>query len=278
MNCRTISFSAGSYQQSFPMHLRRHIFFVFLLLATCVARAQEVPARPSPPRLVNDLAGVMSEDERSRLEQKLVAYDDSTSNQVVVLTVPTLNDYPIEEYALKVFRSWGIGNKTTNNGILLIAAINDHKIRIEVGYGLEGAIPDMTADAIIRTDIAPAFRSGNYYQGFDAAATSVIKAAAGEYKAPEGYHQKSSGGRGIGLGLAIVIIVILLSIFGGGGGGGGFMSRRGFRTGGFGPIIWGGILGGLGEGRGGGWSGGDSGGFGGFGGGSSGGGGASGSW
>lgn len=262
------------------MQLRRYILFAFLLLATLVARAQDIPARPNPPRLVNDLAGIMSAEERSRLEQKLVAYDDSTSNQVVILTVPTLNDYPIEEYALRLFRSWGIGNKKTNNGVLIIAGINDHKVRIEVGYGLEGAIPDITANQIIQHDIAPNFRSGDYYQGFDAAAASVIKAAAGEYKAPEGYRQKSSGGRGVGIAILIVIIVIVLSGFGRGGGGG-FMSRRGYRSGGFGPIIWGGGLGsgwGSSGGGGGGWSGGGGGGFGGFGGGSSGGGGASGSW
>src|SRR3954466_7156834 len=107
-----------------------------LLLVSFLASAQDIPARPNPPRLVNDFAGVLSADEAQRLEQQLVAYDDSTSNQVAVVLVKTLNDYPIEEYALKLFRSWGIGNTKTNNGVLIIAALEDRKIRIEVGYGL----------------------------------------------------------------------------------------------------------------------------------------------
>ena len=264
----------------------KRILFCFislvLLLIGLHAGAQQVPAAPNPPRLVNDLAGVMSSAEVDQLERNLVAYDDSTSNQVVVLTVRSLNDQPIEEYALKVFRDWGIGNKTTNNGILILAAIDDRQIRIETGYGLEGAIPDITANQIIRNDIQPAFRAENYYEGFDNATASVIKAAAGEYTAPEGYRDRGDG-EGLPAGgivfLIFIIIIIIASISnGGGGGGGGFMSRRGYR-GGLPPIFFPGGFGGgggFGGSRGGGGFGG--GGFGGFGGGMSGGGGASGSW
>jgi uncharacterized protein len=244
-----------------------------LLLVPAISFSQQIPPRPSPPKLVNDLANVLSPEEEAALERKLVAYDDSTSNQVVILTVGTLEDYPIEEYALRVLRDWGIGNQETNNGVLIVAAIQDRKIRIETGYGLEGAIPDITAGQIINTDIVPAFRKENYYQGFDAATNSIIKAAAGEYKAPENYRQRGEKKRSpIGF-IIIIIILILLFTRRNRGGGGGFMSRRGF-----GPIIFPG--GGWGSG-GGGWSGGGGGfggGFGGFGGGSGGGGGASGGW
>lgn len=239
--------------------------------------AQQIPDKPNPPRLVNDLAGVLSPEDEASLERKLVAYDDSTSNQVAVVMIKTLDGYPIEEYALQLFRSWGIGNKKTNNGILILAAIEDRKIRIEVGYGLEGAIPDITANQIIRNDIGPNFRNGNYYEGLVAASESVIEAATGEYKAPAGYRNRDGKGGGSILGMIIIfiVIIIILSNINRRGGGGGFMSRRGYR--GFGPtVFWpGGWTGGGGSG-GGGWSGG--GGFGGFGGGSSGGGGASGSW
>ncbi len=98
-----------------------------------------------------------------------MALDDSTSNQIAIVLIKTLNDYPIEDYSVKLFRSWGIGNKKTNNGVLIIAAIDDHKVRIEVGYGLEGAIPDITANSIIEDDIVPAFKEENYYQGLNAA-------------------------------------------------------------------------------------------------------------
>jgi uncharacterized protein len=264
------------------MNKLKQLLLPVLLCVSFFASAQNIPARPNPPRLVNDFAGVLSPGEAQQLEQQLASYDDSTSNQIAVVLVKTLDDYPIEEYALKILRDWGVGNKKTNNGVVLLAAIEDHKVRIEVGYGLEGAIPDITANHIIENDITPNFRSGDYYQGLSAAANSIIKAAAGEYKAPADYRKKSRGGSGFPIGL-IVFIIIMVIIFGGRnrGGGGGFMSRRG--SGWLGPFILGNMLGsssgGWGGGGGGGWSGGGGGGgFGGFGGGSGGGGGASGSW
>ena len=140
-------------------------FLCILLLALSVGvQGQDILPKPNPPKLVNDAAGVLSSEDIARLESKLVAYDDSTSTQVAIVLIKTLNDYPIEEYALKLFRDWGIGNKKTNNGVLIIAAIDDRKIRIEVGYGLEGAVPDIVANQIIRNDIQPNFRSGNYYE------------------------------------------------------------------------------------------------------------------
>ncbi len=261
-----------------------------LVFAFCIAAvfsfAQNIPPRPNPPKLVNDLANVLSPDQEAALERKLVAYDDSTSNQIVVLTIRTLDNYPIEEYALQVLRTWGVGNKETNNGIVIVAAIDDRLIRIETGYGLEGAIPDITANQIIQSDIVPNFRSEDYYQGFEQATESIIRAAAGEYSAPAGYRKRGKdGGSAGGLIFAIFIIIIIMSIAnrgGGGKGGGGFMSRRGYR-GGLGPLIFFPGAGGFGGGRsgggfGGGGFGGGGGGFGGFGGGFGGGGGASGSW
>ena len=239
-----------------------------LLFLPLLVNAQNIPAKPNPPRLVNDFAGVLSEQERADLERRLVAYDDSTSVQIVIVTVKTLNDSPIEEYSLKIQRDWGIGNKTTNNGVLILAAIDDRKVRISTGYGLEGAIPDITANQIISTDIAPAFRSSAYYEGLSNAAGSVMKAAAGEYKAPEGYANRGKK-KSFPIGFVIILIVVLVLFSSSGGGGGGFMSRRGF-----GPVIFPGGFGG----GGGGFGGGGGGGFGGFGGGSGGGGGASGSW
>src|SRR5688500_8557458 len=243
--------------------------FWLLLCLPLFTIGQDIPVKPTPPRLVNDLADVLTPEQENGLERKLVAYDDSTSNQIAVVLVSTLNEYPIEEYALKLYRDWGIGNKTTNNGVLILAAITDRRIRIETGYGLEGAVPDITANTIIANDIGPEFREGNYYEGLDKAANSIIAAAAGEYKAPENYRNRGRSGKiPFGMIIAIIILIIIISRRNRGGGGG-FMSRRGF-----GPIFF--PTGGGWSGGGGGWSGG--GGFGGFGGGSSGGGGASGSW
>lgn len=232
-----------------------------------------VPKRPSPPRLVNDFTNTLTAAQVQALENKLVAFDDSTSNQVAVVIIPTTEDYAIEDVALEILRGWGVGNKETNNGVVLLVAKNDRKVRIETGYGLEGAIPDATAKSIISNDIVPNFKTNNYYRGIDEAVESIIRAAAGEYKAPKGYGSRKKDGMSP-LTIAIIVVVLLL-IFGfgaaGGAAGGTIASGRGFRgwnTGGGG--WW------TGGGGGGGWSGG--GGFGGFGGGSGGGGGASGSW
>jgi len=236
--------------------------------------------RPVPPRLVNDFAQVLTPEQKSALEEKLLRYADSTTTQIAIITVPSLQDLPVEEVALEFLRQWAVGQKEKDNGVVLLAAIEDKAIRIETGYGMEGAVPDITAKSIITNDIVPAFREANYFRGFDNATSSLFKAAAGEYKAPQGYSARERGSRGggIGIGKIILIIIVLAFLFGRGGGGrgGGFMSRRGYRGFGGGPIIFPGGFGGGGfGGEGGGFGGG---GFGGFGGGSGGGGGASGNW
>lgn len=240
-------------------------------------QAQNVLPKPNPPRLVTDNAGILSAEEIQALENKLVAIDDSSSNQIAVVILASLEGQPKEEYATKLFREWGIGNKKTNNGVLLLVSIKDRQIRIEVGYGLEGAIPDVTALNIIDNDIKPAFKQGAYYEGLDKATDDIAKAAVGEYKIKKNKKGKDGGSN---LFLFVLIVIIIVVIVGKKGGGGG--SNIG--NSGFSDIATGMLLGSLlnGGGRRGGWgdSGGgfDGGGFGGFGGGSSGGGGAGGDW
>ena len=263
------------------------VFFSLVLSAGLRSYGQGIPPKPNPPRLVNDFAHVMTADQIAALESKLVAYDDSTSVQIVIVTVPTIGDASIEDYALKILRDWGVGNKKTNNGIVVLAAIQEHKVTISTGYGMEGSVTDVISKEIIDNEIVPNFRgtdADNYYRGFSQAADAIIKAAAGEYKAPQGYnngnrHRRGNGGGNIIGVIVIVIIVIVLAIFrGGGGGGGGLFGRSGIL-----PFIIGDMIGSAGRrggwgGGGGDWVGGGGGGFGGFGGGSGGGGGASGSW
>ena len=273
--------------------MKKLALVISLFFSICAfAQIENVtPKRPVTPRLVNDFANVLTSDQVQALERKLVAYDDSTSNQIVIVLLPTVTDksgveYPIEDVALKILREWGVGNQKNNNGIVVLGAMQEHKLRIEVGYGLEGAIPDIIAKSIIENDLRPNFRSEDYYRGLETAINSIIQAAAGEYKAPEGYRDKGKGsGPGFGkIIFGIIVLIIILSMFGGGGNrGGGYMSRRG--SGWLGPFILGEMLGSAGRGGsgwsggGGGWSGGGGGGgFGGFGGGSGGGGGASGGW
>ncbi len=263
----------------------KRLALIFCLFISLHALSQGinkvVPARPAPARLVNDFADVLTTEQEQALERKLVAYDDSTSTQIVIVTIASTQDYAIEDVGLKILRDWGVGNKEKDNGIVILAAIKDRDLTIQNGYGMEGVIPDITARNIIENDILPGFREENYYRGLDAGTNSIIKAAAGEYQAPAGYRNRESGRGGISLGKIIfffILLMVVMNMFGGGGGrGGGFMSRRGYR--GFGgPVFFPGSFGGSGGGFGGGFGGGGGGSFGGFGGGSGGGGGASGSW
>jgi uncharacterized protein len=256
----------------------KHFLAGLALLSTTVCFAQEIPKAPNPPRLVNDFAHVMTPDQIQSLENKLVAYDDSTSVQIAVVTVPTTGSTNIDDYALQILRTWGVGNKKTNNGVVIVAAIQDHKVFISTGGGMESSVPDITAKEIIEDDIVPNFRQSNYYQGFDQASGDIIKAAAGAYQAPEGYANRGRSGSpgGTIIGVVLFFLVILFLISRGGGRGGGGLFR------GTGVFPW--IIASMLTNRGGGWGGGGwgggggGGGFGGFGGGGGGGGGAGGSW
>ncbi|MCC3155826.1 TPM domain-containing protein [Hymenobacter sp. 15J16-1T3B] len=253
-----------------------------LLLTALLATAQQVPPRPSPPRLVNDLADLLTPEQEQALEQKLVAYNDSTSSQFAVVTVPNLGGDEIANYAQRLFESWGIGQKEKNNGLLILVARDERKVNIHTGYGLEGAIPDALAKRIISNVMVPAFKAEQYYDGIDGAVDRLFALAAGEYKAEpraasDDYGDEGGSSWTFWVIIGLLVLFLILRSRGGGGGRGGRRSG-GFGGGFFPPIILGG--GGFGGGGfgGGGFGGGGGGGFGGFGGGSSGGGGASGSW
>lgn len=249
----------------------KKIFLIFSLLISFFASAQQevIPRRPSPPKLVNDFTNTLTSSQVAALESKLVAYDDSTSNQVAIVIVETLGGYDANDYAVALGRKWGIGNKDFNNGVVVLISTGggegNRDAYIAPGYGLEGAIPDITAKSIVDNELIPNLKTGNYYRALDETTDAIIQAAAGEYKAPQHYGSKKK--KGINWSTIIFVIILLLAIFGGSSGGGTYVSRGG----------WTGWSGG---GGGGGWSGGSSGGggFGGFGGGSFGGGGAGGKW
>jgi uncharacterized protein len=260
------------------MRILRWFLPGLLMMAGLLANAQNIPPWPNPPTLVNDFAGVLLKNEDDALEHKVVAYFDSTSTQIAIVTLKSIGDYEVSQVSLKILRDWGIGTKGKNNGILILVSLEDRKLRIETGSGMEGVLPDAIANDIINRIIKPNFREGHYYEGLDGAVDAIIKAAAGEYKADP---RKSKPGISPGgVFLLIMLIVIIVSIIGRGGGGrGGGGTTYNRRGGWIWPVI--GSIGGFGGGGGGGWSGGGGsggGGFGGFGGGSGGGGGASGSW
>lgn len=258
-------------------------FLLLSLLAFAQGLEKYIPAVPNPPKLVNDYLNILTAEQEDALERKLVAYDDSTSNQFVIITIGDIGDNDIGEFATALGRKWGVGGKEFNNGLILVVLIDKErskrKVWIATGYGLEGAIPDITAKTIIENDILPNFKANDIYRGLDDGTNELIKAAAGEYKAPQGYSNRGDGKKRIPLWVIILIIGffwIILSNFFNKPGGGGMMSRRGYRRWNNSvPPIW------FPGGGGGGWGGGGSssgGGFGGFGGGGFGGGGAGGNW
>jgi len=259
------------------------VFFFFIGFQS--AFSQNIESKPNPPRAVNDFAHLLEPFQAQALEQKLDAYNDSTSSAIVIITVSNLDGYDIAEVSLKYLRDWGIGVKGKNNGVVILVSKAEHKARIETGYGMEGVLPDILAKQIIDERMIPFFKNNDYYAGFDNAVDAIIKAAAGEYKADPNAGKKGSPFGSIIL--LVVIFLIILFVFsgrGGGGGGGSYMSRKGSRSflDGVPWFLLGSMLGG--GGRGGGFGGGGGGGgfggggFGGFGGGSGGGGGASGGW
>lgn len=257
------------------MLVRLRICIIMLLAALLVPPAAAVPSRPKPQRLVNDLAGIFTVEQAADLERRLVALDDSTSNQIVILTVDDLEGYAPAEFAVRVGLSWGVGSKDFDNGAVLLVkpktSDSGGKVSIQVGYGLEGAIPDAYCRRIIENDMIPYFREEDYYGGVSAAVDILSALASGEVSVARG--DDGDGGAGYALAALILFLFIvwLLAKHGGrkGGGGGGRYSTR--RTSSpdifFGPAP--GSFGGSGR---------SGGSFGGFGGGSFGGGGASGSW
>jgi uncharacterized protein len=239
----------------------RLYLFVFLIL---VSSGFSQPEIPKLKMWATDLSGTLRQSELRELNNRLKAYQDSTSNQLLVLMISSLEDYPIEMLAEETATKNKIGTQKIDNGILLLIAKDDRELRIEVGYGLEGAVPDAIASSIIRNVIRPRFRDDNYYLGINDGISAIIKAIGGEYKAEDAADDDG----GFPFIILIIIIIVVFSLMRGGPFIPGGVYRTGTRSGGWtsGSASWGGSSG---------WSGG--GGFSG-GGGSFGGGGASGSW
>ena len=257
----------------------KHLLLLLLLLTGVGIGTQEACAEeslpPSPRQYVTDEAGVIAPGVLAQLNQRLSAFEKATSNQIVAVVYPKLPEgASLEDYAQRLYSAWKIGSKKNSNGVLMLVFVQDHKIRIQPGYGLEGSMPDALCSRIIRETMAPAFRSGNYNAGLASGITAVMQATKGEYKGtgkgkPTTLRDFLFSPLGFFLLIMIVLIVINRNRRDIGSGEGGISPGAAAATGFF--------LGGGGGGWGGGSSGGDSGGFSG-GGGDSGGGGSSGDW
>ncbi len=145
--------------------------------------AQSTLTFPTLTGRVVDQANILDVSDEQKLDAQLAQHENDTSNQIVVVTVNSLGGYDIADYALRLGREWGIGTEDKNNGIILLVAPNERKVRIEVGYGLEGALPDGLAGQIIRRNILPQFKEQDYPTGIKSGVNAVLQAVAGEYKA-----------------------------------------------------------------------------------------------
>ena len=258
----------------------RKYLLIFFCLISSYSYAQEFPEPMSPPRLVNDYAGLLSAQENELLESKLVNYNDTTSSQFSVVIIRSVGMYDIAQYAAELGQKWGVGKSGKDNGLLVLVAAEDRKVFIATGYGLEPTITDAASKRVIENYIVPNFKQEKYFEGLDQATSILMGLASGEFSADK---LKDGGG----MPSVVMIILFLMFMIGipylryrsmkshhyGGKKDMGFltalllMNSMGGRGGGFRDFTGGG--GGFGGG---------GGGFGGFGGGGFGGGGAGGSW
>lgn len=260
-----------------------------LLLLTNLGFAQKIPARPNPPRLVNDFADILTDRQENALERKLVAYSDSTSTQICVVTVTSLDGTTSDDFAYQIGEKWGVGTKNNNGVVILVkpkTADELGDVSIQVGYGMEPYVTDAINHRIRTKEMIPAFKEGDYYKGINNAVDAIIGLASGAYKSDR-YAKNNDDAEavfGMLVGLCFIAFILVLIAASGKnrnnrGGNGSFW--RG--------LLWGILLSGNGRGNRGGGSGsswgssggswgGSSGGFGGFGGGHFGGGGGSSKW
>jgi uncharacterized protein len=245
--------------------MKKTLFLILILIGMPAFAANQWPAAHG---YVNDFANVIPADQSQTLEALLTQVEQQTGAQIAVVTTPSVEGGDVDGAAVDLFKAWGIGKKGKDDGILVLASIQDHRVRIEVGYGLEAVVTDGQAGSIIRQYIVPYFKQGDYGQGLTYGAVAVAQLIAasegitlnGQTALPVSSDQDNGG---VGIKIIVLVVFLIFSILSSV-----LRRRRGFYGGGYYGGGWGG----------GGFGGGGGGGFGGFGGGGSGGGGASGGW
>jgi len=187
------------------------LYFQFLWILLCLAVASIAAALEVPPLRgrVNDLAGLISPEHARKLEARLQQFEAETGHQIAVLTIPTLEGEDIEGFGIRVADAWKIGHKGFDNGVILIVAKNDKKLRIEVGYGLEGVLPDAMASRIIREVILPHFRANDFAGGIEAGTEAIMKATRGEPLPPRQESRPQSRGFSLAQFLFILFLIAI---------------------------------------------------------------------
>jgi uncharacterized protein len=263
------------------MNKSRIIALALLLMLPVWSRAQEdLPVPAKPQSWVNDYAGVFSSQEKAALEQKLNEFEYNSSTQIFIVTLDDDGGYPASDLAPRIGELWGVGQKGTDNGLIVLLDMQAHDVFIATGYGLEEYIPDAIAARIVRNEFIPRFKNGEYYEGVNAGIDVMISLLQGKFT-PDQYRKETSSGEGSAIGGIIFMIILFSIIFGG--------RNRSTGMGRSNLPLWlalgmlsgsrhSGSFGNFSSGKGGFGGGGGFGGFGGGGGGSFGGGGAGGSW
>lgn len=181
------------------MRIRIFLFFVLgVLMTVFLAQAgfsqnSQTLKFPKPEGFVNDFAALLAPNERASLEALLQNFEQETSNEIVIAIVPNLQEMTVDDYAVRLFEEWGIGKKKNDNGVLFLVSQEDKKMRIEVGYGLEGAIPDGKAGEILDREVVPEFRQGNYAEGLQKGMLALMAQSRGEYATPR--QKESTNGK-----------------------------------------------------------------------------------
>lgn len=264
--------------------MKKNGLFCLFLIGLLISFSQNLLAEDFPERsgtLVTDLSGILNDEQKSSLERKLVAFNDSTSTQIAVVIMRSTGNYDIADYSVQLFNKWKIGQDSKNNGVLILVAVDDHKVWITTGYGIEGVLPDALCRRVVEKDFVPAFRRGDYYTGLEDGTSSIMSIVKGEFTAESYMKQKKKKPVVFPfLMFLFIIFIILISQFGRVTK---YAKRNNLAFWAAWALLsaasnksrgsWGSFTGG-----GGGGFGGRGGGFGGFGGGMSGGGGAGGSW
>lgn len=248
--------------------MKRHLLLLLMALLPWALWGQ-TSFPPIQGSHIIDGAGILSAQTVTSLDHLIQSEEDTSGNQVMVLTVPDLGGRDIESYANEAYNHYNLGQKGNNNGVLLVVSNGDRRIRIEVGYGLEGALPDALCGRIINNEIKPYFKQGDFDAGVSNGVNAILQAIHGAYVAKDNGDGELPWWLPLLFIFGFMAIIVIMGIFKGRGGGGGFGGGRYYGGGGYYGGGW--------SSGGGGWSGG-GGGWSGGGGGFSGGGGASGSW
>ncbi|NJK85390.1 MAG: TPM domain-containing protein [Bacteroidales bacterium] len=190
------------------------VFFVFIFFGSAITGfSNQFPKPVDPPRMVNDFENFLNEDDLMQLEQKLVQFNNETSTQIALVILNDLQGYDINQFATELAHEWGIGQEGKDNGIVILLSPENRKISIQIGYGLEGVVPDAIAKRIIENEVLPEFRNGNYIAGLNNGINTLISLTRGEFTAEE-YDKKTGGGALAGIIIVFFIIIVLGSIFG----------------------------------------------------------------